>query len=274
MGAINVGLKEYQIMKRMRIFTKEQVDAFHDISRKDWPVSTYVPEQSFVESEMHPVMARIELEEDKLTEEDRKSDPVLAPFYDDVDRQLTREDFLQSLVDLKHVYEAYDSVIDNYEMLAPLQATGPMTRWAYLEEDIDALTELMGVDAPEPSEVGAGYGDEIKSIAARSQPGVLGHLYNFYKEWDMGGRTVIKSTAARLNIPRNFKLARRDGDSWNIAATLDVIADKWTPEQKEECLTELSRANQLASQLVTLLHGTEMEEEEDEEGEEEGGEDK
>ena len=45
MGAINVGLKEYQIMKRMRIFTKEQVDAFHDISRKDWPVSTYVPEQ-------------------------------------------------------------------------------------------------------------------------------------------------------------------------------------------------------------------------------------
>ena len=115
---------------------------------------------------MHPVMARIELEEDKLTEEDRKSDPVLAPFYDDVDRQLTREvspaakqpakerysvfslccqDFLQFLVDLKHVYEAYDSVIDNYEMLAPLQATGPMTRWAYLEEDIDALTELMGV---------------------------------------------------------------------------------------------------------------------------------
>jgi len=107
----------------------------------------------------------------------------------------TRGDYLQFLVDSKHVYEVLEQVVNDRAELVAFRNTG-LERTKALEQDIEFMVDEYGLDRPEAGEAGRNYADMLRNI--ESIPEFVCHYYNFYFAHTAGGRMIGKQMSALL----------------------------------------------------------------------------
>lgn len=110
----------------------------------------------------------------------------------------THEDYLQFLVDSKHVYEAMEDVVNEKEELSMFRSTG-LERTTALEQDIEFMCQEYDLARPEVGAFGIEYANEMRRIAKEGTiPEFMCHYYNFYFAHTAGGRMIGKQMAALL----------------------------------------------------------------------------
>lgn len=111
----------------------------------------------------------------------------------------TIQDYLQFLVDSKHVYEALEVAVNSRSELAPLRSTG-LERAAPLEQDILFITQEYGISRPSVGDMGKQYSSKIQEITAVGSniPEFICHYYNFYFAHLAGGRMIGKKMSSLL----------------------------------------------------------------------------
>lgn len=111
----------------------------------------------------------------------------------------TIQDYLQFLVDSKHVYEALEVAVNRRSELAPLRCTG-LERAIPLEQDILFITQEYGISRPSVGDMGKQYSSKIQDITADGSnvPEFICHYYNFYFAHLAGGRMIGKKMSSLL----------------------------------------------------------------------------
>lgn len=107
----------------------------------------------------------------------------------------TRADYLAFLVDSKHVYEAFEDIVNEKEELSQFRNTG-LERTKALEQDIEFMVSEYGLTRPDVGEFGKTYAKELRAI--ESVPEFMCHYYNFYFAHTAGGRMIGKQMSALL----------------------------------------------------------------------------
>jgi heme oxygenase len=112
----------------------------------------------------------------------------------------TLEDYLQFLVDSKHVYEAFENAVQINPELASLQNTG-LERVLPLEADINFIVDEYNIPRPTVGKHGKEYAlliNELIPDANGSVPEFICHFYNFYFAHLAGGRMFGKKMSSLL----------------------------------------------------------------------------
>lgn len=110
----------------------------------------------------------------------------------------THADYLQFLVDSKHVYEAMEEIVNEKDELKMFRNTG-LERTVPLEQDIQFMCQEYGLERPPVGVFGETYANELRRIAKDgSIPEFICHYYNFYMAHTAGGRMIGKQMAALL----------------------------------------------------------------------------
>jgi heme oxygenase len=111
----------------------------------------------------------------------------------------TIQDYLQFLVDSKHVYEALEVAVNSWSELALLRCTG-LERSVPLEHDILFITKEYGISRPSVGDKGKLYSSKIQQIIADgcNVPEFICHYYNFYFAHLAGGRMIGKKMSSLL----------------------------------------------------------------------------
>jgi len=110
----------------------------------------------------------------------------------------TRDDYLAFLVDSKHVYEALEEIVNNWEGLEVFRNSG-LERTKPLEIDINFMVDEYGLTRPEPGDFGIAYAKELHRIReTESIPEFMCHFYNFYFAHLAGGRMIGRNMSSLL----------------------------------------------------------------------------
>ena len=107
----------------------------------------------------------------------------------------TRGDYLQFLVDSKHVYEALEEIVNGREELKEFRNTG-LERVASLEKDIAFMSKEYSLDRPTIGPAGLEYAQVLRAIT--TIPEFMCHYYNFYFAHTAGGRMIGKQMSSLL----------------------------------------------------------------------------
>ena len=114
----------------------------------------------------------------------------------------TRADYLAFLVDSKHVYEAFEAMVNERGDLAVFRNTG-LERTQALEQDIEFMVQEYGLERPDVGLPGQNYARMLRSL--RSVPEFVCHFYNFYFAHTAGGRMIGKQMSALLLNKKTLK---------------------------------------------------------------------
>lgn len=107
----------------------------------------------------------------------------------------THHDYLQFLVDSKHVYEALEEIVNEKEDLKDFRNTG-LERTQALEKDISFMVTEYGLEQLPVGRAGLDYANKLRSIS--SIPEFVCHYYNFYFAHTAGGRMIGKQMSSLL----------------------------------------------------------------------------
>ena len=107
----------------------------------------------------------------------------------------THQDYLQFLVDSKHVYEAMEEIVNDRAELEAFRNTG-LERTQALETDIVFMTKEYDLERPSVGLPGLEYAKLVKGI--QSIPEFMCHYYNFYFAHTAGGRMIGKQMSSLL----------------------------------------------------------------------------
>jgi len=157
--------------------------------------------------------------------------------------QPARADYLQFLVDSRHVYAALEDIVGAEPALATLRDSG-LERAAPLGRDIAWFAE-QGVPEPSVAPQGASYATMLREMVASGETeAFVCHFYNFYFAHTAGGRMIGKRMADMLLDGRTlyfYQWEKGDVDKELLPALrgeIDVMAAGWTREQKDLCLAQ------------------------------------
>lgn len=149
----------------------------------------------------------------------------------------TRADYLAFLVDSKHVYEAFEEIVNERDDLAVFRNTG-LERTQALEQDIEFMVQEYGLDRPDVGLPGQNYARMLRNI--RSVPEFVCHFYNFYFAHTAGGRMIGKQMSALLLNKKTLEFYKWDGDLNEIKArvkqSIESLAAEWSPEEQHACV--------------------------------------
>jgi hypothetical protein len=162
----------------------QQTRRLQHLTSLDVSTKTY----SFIESELRGAAMRLHTKS-QAPREGKAAEKQHEPYT------TTRDDYIQFLVDSKHVYEAFEQIVDEKEELKMFRRTG-LERTAPLESDIRFMVEEYGLARPSVGSAGLVYAETIHNI--RSIPEFICHYYNFYFAHTAGGRMIGKQMSSLL----------------------------------------------------------------------------
>lgn len=154
-----------------------------------------------------------------------------------------RAEYLQFLVDSRHVYACFEELVGAEAEFATFRDSG-LERSAALDRDVAWFAE-QGVDEPSVAPQGATYVTLLREmVAAGELEAFVCHFYNFYFAHTAGGRMIGKRMAEMLLEGRTlhfYQWEKGDVDKELLPALrgeIDVMAAGWTREQKDLCLAQ------------------------------------
>lgn len=169
-------------------------------------------------------------------------------------------DYLQFLVDSRHVYLCLEEIVNNEPEFAPFRDSG-LERSAALDADISWFAE-QGLATPAVGEPGASYATLLREmIAAGEREAFVSHFYNFYFAHTAGGRMIGKMMSDKLLDGRTLEFYRWSrGDPKEellpaLTQKIDDLAASWTQEQKDACLSETARSFKYGGGLLQHIRG-------------------
>jgi len=147
---------------------------------------------SFIETDLRNAAMRLHTKE-QAPREGKAVTVTTEPYVP------TIQDYLQFLVDSKHVYEALEVAVNSRSELALLRCTG-LERSVPLEQDILFITQEYGISRPSVGDMGKQYSSKIQLIVADGSniPEFICHYYNFYFAHLAGGRMIGKKMSSLL----------------------------------------------------------------------------
>jgi len=167
---------------------------------------------------------------------------------------LTRDNLFQFLIDVNYIFTVMDNVVDSFDDLRMFGEIGPMERTFRFKKDIDFLSNrLLKSRPPSVSLEAEQYGVNLGLIAENSRPAFLAHYFNFYQEWTIASKQLLRSLTSILNIPKRFNVGFYDGDTKALKIVLDVVASKWSQLEQSQFLGELKNANAMSMCLSEQL---------------------
>lgn len=186
---------------------RQQLSSLFMASRADAPPAA----AGFIEEELRGAAMKLHTRSQAPKEGKAKEDvPPAEPYV------TTHEDYLQFLVDSKHVYEAMEDVVNEREELSMFRNTG-LERTIPLEQDIVFMCNEYNLERPEVGAYGIEYANEIRRIAKEgSIPEFMCHYYNYYMAHTAGGRMIGKQMAALL-------LDKKTLEFYKVCTVLSVI---------------------------------------------------
>lgn len=171
--------------------------------------------------------------------------------------QPQRSDYLQFLVDSKHVYQVMEDIVNSDPLFAPFRNTG-LERVAALELDIQWFMEEGESDRP-VSENALSYEKLLAELSADNKEAFVNHFYNHYFAHTAGGRMIGAKMSTMLLDGKKLHFYEWDGDVKEmltaVKADIDTMAASWSEEQKQKSLDETRRAFQYSGSLLSPLRG-------------------
>lgn len=157
----------------------------------------------------------------------------------------SRPDFMQFLVDSRHVYAYFESdLVTSHPLFTAFQNTG-LERVEALDADI-AYLQAEGVGASAPSTAATGYVDYLKALVSKRPESALCHWYNYYFAHSAGGRMIGRLMQDRLFDGRGFAFYEWESDVKAllkpVRESIDDVAKDWSRETKDVCLKETGLA--------------------------------
>ena len=167
-------------------------------------------------------------------------------------------EYLQFLVDSRHVYQTFEDIVATNEELVTYRDSG-LERAAALDKDI-AWFESEGLEVPPLGSYGKEYAARLSEIAAAEQWEVLTcHFYNFYFAHTAGGRMIGKMMSDKLLDGRTLEFYQWErGDPKEellpkLREQIDNMAGTWSREQKDACLAETAASFKGGGSLLRYL---------------------
>jgi len=171
--------------------------------------------------------------------------------------QPQRPDYLQFLVDSRHVYQCFEEIVANTPEFESLRNSG-LERSEALDVDIAWFAE-QGVQAQPVGARGKAYVELLRSMANEGQwEAFICHFYNFYFAHTAGGQMIGKMMAEKLLDSRTLNFYQWDGDVKKellprLRGEIDAMAARWTRDQKNACLQETARSFQYGGALLQYI---------------------
>jgi len=169
-----------------------------------------------------------------------------------------RAEYLQFLVDSRHVYQCLEDVVASNEELASFGDSG-LERAAALEKDV-AWFSSEGLETPPLGPHGKEYAARLREIADAGQWEVFTcHFYNFMFAHTAGGRMIGKMMSDKLLEGRTLEFYQWErGDPKEVLLPalreqIDNMAAGWTREQKDACLAETAATFKGGGSLLKYL---------------------
>eukprot|EP00563_Minutocellus_polymorphus_P005536 CAMPEP_0181031454 /NCGR_PEP_ID=MMETSP1070-20121207/6240_1 /TAXON_ID=265543 /ORGANISM="Minutocellus polymorphus, Strain NH13" /LENGTH=289 /DNA_ID=CAMNT_0023108831 /DNA_START=50 /DNA_END=919 /DNA_ORIENTATION=+ len=180
----------------------------------------------------------------------------------------TLDDYLHFLVDSQAVYQAFEDVANDLEVMGPYRNTG-LERVKALDEDIAFICSEYGVARPEIGEYGNTYAKEIRKLAKDGKvPELMCHYYNHYFAHTAGGIMIGKAMAAALldkKVLNFYKWTTPEGDVIEsrkplsllepVRAGIEKMAAAWSGEERKRCVDETAATFRYGGQLNSYLSG-------------------
>lgn len=217
------------------------------VPTKDQPVKPY----SFVQDEMRPFAMKLHTRDQAPKEGQQKAETPFTKW------QPGRSNYLQFLVDSLRVYETLETIVAEHAILAPLRNTG-LERSAALKEDIHWMLDYdKTLTMPACGAGGIEYSQFLSQLAKESIPKFLCHYYNHYFAHTAGGRMIGAKMAELLLEKKVLKFYSWEGDVKQLLdetrGKIDVIANTWTAEEKQQCLEETMPSFKYGGMLMSAL---------------------
>lgn len=155
-----------------------------------------------------------------------------------------KAEYLQFLVDSRHVYRALEEIVDAEETFESFRNSG-LERASALDSDITWFN-LQSLEVPEVAPQGATYAKMLREmVASGEKEAFVCHFYNFYFAHTAGGRMIGKRMADTLLDGRTLDFYQWKGDVDKdllpgLRSKIDALADTWTREQKDACLAQMA----------------------------------
>jgi len=205
------------------------------------PAAEETSARSFVQTEMRGAAMALHTRKQAPREgkaEEKKPEQTPVQTW-----QPGKAEYLQFLVDSRHVYATFDEIVASETTFAPFRNSG-LERAEPLERDVAWFVE-QGVLEPDVAPQGATYAKFLREMVADGKlEAFVCHFYNFYFAHTAGGRMIGKRMAGMLldDLTLEFyKWEKGDVDKELLPALrgeIDAMAETWTREQKDLCLAE------------------------------------
>eukprot|EP01038_Epipyxis_sp_PR26KG_P004306 gene4306-6102_t len=211
-------------------------------------------EYSFVQDDMRPYAMKLHTR-DQAPKEGQK--PAQKPFTQWIPSRLN---YLQFLVDSLIVYEALEEIVHLYPVLEPLRKTG-LERSEALKKDIQWMLQFDASikEVPKSSDNGMAYAVFLRKMAKENMPKFICHYYNHYFAHTAGGRMIGKRMSDQLLDGETLNFYKWETEDVKellnqARIKIDVIANSWTPEEKQDCLEETLACFKYGGSLLTPLN--------------------
>lgn len=212
------------------------------------------PATGFIDTELRGAAMKLHTRKQAPKEGQAEEQKAAAPHVTTVD------DYLKFLVDSQHVYQALEDVVKDTPELACFRNTG-LERTEPLEKDILFLTQEYELTRPGVGQKGLDYAEQIRGMGSDKTkiPEFMCHYYNFYFAHTAGGRMIGKQMSALLLNKLTLEFYKWDGDlneiKGRVRENIEKIADSWTREEKDLCVSGTPGAFQGGGGLNSYLSG-------------------
>merc|ERR1740136_283155 len=221
----------------------------------EWKVRTQKhggPQKSFVQTEMRSAAMKLHTRDQSPKEGEQPAEKPVAKW------EPGRAEYLQFLVDSRHVYQCFEEIVSSNAVLASFGDSG-LERVAALEKDL-AWFKSEGLETPPLGRIGEAYAARLREIADAEKWEVFTcHFYNFYFAHTAGGRMIGKMMSEKLlegHTLEFYQWERGDPKEVLLPALrdqIDAMANSWTREQKDACLAETAATFKGGGSLLTYL---------------------
>lgn len=214
------------------------------------PAAQQVPELTSFTTEMRTVAMNLHTR-DQAREGKQEAE---TPFQQ---WQPQRSDYLQFLVDSRHVYQAMETIVNQDPYFSRFCNTG-LERVEALRLDIQWFVEEGEIE-PSVSENALSYESLLLDLAAKNKEAFINHFYNHYFAHTAGGRMIGAKMSKMLLGGRTLNFYKWEGDVKEMLSTvkaqIDDLASEWSQEQRQRSLDETRRAFQYSGSLLSPLRG-------------------
>lgn len=187
---------------------------------------------SFIDTELRGAAMRLHTKEQAPKEGQAPTKEKITSYTP------TRDDYLQFLVDSKHVYETMEDIVNNNEELVVFRNCG-LERTRALEKDIMYMVTEYNLIKPPVGKFGKDYATTLRTI--KSIPEFVCHFYNFYFAHTAGGRMIGKQMSSLLlNDKKTLEFYKWDGDlneiKNKVKQSIETMAKSWDNQQRNDCV--------------------------------------